>query len=136
MNESACAIPQHLADLRPVLNDGSYVYACVPVTTDLTALEPLATFREAEGITIIVAEALAKRARITILYRAAWITLQAHTDLQAVGYTAVFAAALARAGIGCNVMAAAHHDHLFVPLEAGQRALEALRALQSMPPQT
>jgi len=87
MNESGCALPQHLKALHPVLNVGVYVYACVPVTTDLAALEPLATFREAEGITIIVPEEVAKRARITILYRAAWITLQAHTDLQAVGYT-------------------------------------------------
>jgi uncharacterized protein len=66
---------------------------------------------------------------LPILFRAAWLTLSVHSDLQAVGLTAAVAAALARAGVACNVIAAAHHDHLFVPLEAADAALVALNAL-------
>jgi hypothetical protein len=53
-----------------------------------------------------------------------------HSDLQAVGLTAAVAAALAEAGISCNVVAAAHHDHLFVPVESASQAIAVLQALQ------
>jgi len=47
-----------------------------------------------------------------------------------VGLTAAVARALADAGIACNVIAAVHHDHLFVPVEQADAALTALSALQ------
>ncbi len=120
-----------LESLHPVLNPGVYVFASFPAGTDLGSLEPLATFRESEGLTLILEEEQARQADLPVLFRAAWITLTVHSDLQAVGLTAAVAAALAEAGIGCNVVAAAFHDHLFVPVEAGERALAALQALQA-----
>jgi hypothetical protein len=53
-----------------------------------------------------------------------------HSDLQAVGLTAAVAAALTQANISCNVVAAAHHDHIFVPIESGNEAVAVLQALQ------
>jgi len=44
--------------------------------------------------------------------------------------TAAVADALTRANISCNIIAAAHHDHLFVPVESARAAIEALTALQ------
>lgn len=119
-----------LATMEPTLNPGVYVYASVPLGTDLGGLPLVASFREAEGLTVIAAEADAARAGLTVLFRAAWITLTVHSDLQAVGLTAAFARALGDAGISCNVMAAAFHDHLFVPVDSAQPALDALRRLQ------
>lgn len=52
------------------------------------------------------------------------------SDLAAIGLTAAFARALGDAGISCNVVAAAHHDHMFVPVERADAAIAALRALQ------
>ena len=57
------------------------------------------------------------------------ITLQVYSDLEGVGLTAAVATALAEEGIPCNVVAALHHDHLFVPETQGQRALACLQAL-------
>jgi hypothetical protein len=57
-------------------------------------------------------------------------TLSVHSDLEAVGFTAAFSSALGRAGIGCNVVAGAFHDHIFVPEQQAQQALAVLRALQ------
>jgi hypothetical protein len=122
-----------LSRMEPVLNEGVWVYAMVPHGTDLGGVEPLATFREAEGLTLVVPEADAQRLGWPVLFRAAWITLQVHSDLQAVGLTAAFARALGDAGISCNVLAGACHDHLFVPVERSQDALAALRALSSRP---
>jgi len=113
-----------LASMSPELQPGVYVYATVPFTYDLGNIVPLATFREREGLTIILEEGDASRAGIPPLFRAAWITLTVHSDLQAVGLTAAFAT------VSCNVVAAAYHDHIFVPIESADAAMVALQQLQ------
>ncbi len=117
--------------MQPVMNEGVYIYASLPLDFDVALLEPVATIRERGGITVIVEEARARRANLPVLFRAAWITLNVHSDLQAVGLTAAFAAVLTEANISCNVVAGAFHDHIFVPLESGDVALAALLALQA-----
>ena len=119
-----------LATLEPVLHDGVYVFAALPGAMP-EGLAPLGTFRESEGLTVIVAAGEAERHGLPVFFRAAWITLTVHSDLAAVGLTAAVAAALGEAGISCNVVAAAFHDHLFVPVESGPVAVAALRALQA-----
>lgn len=59
----------------------------------------------------------------------AWITLAVPSALEAVGLIALVSSRLAEAGIPCNVIAGLRHDHLLVPYEARERALEALRRL-------
>ena len=120
-----------LESMHPMLHPGVYVFASVPAGTDLVALEPLATFREREGLTLIVEERQAEAADLPVLFRAAWITLTVHSDLQAVGLTAAVDLSLAAAGIACNVVASAFHDHLFVPVEMGERALAVLQGMAS-----
>jgi hypothetical protein len=119
-----------LASMSPELQPGVYVYASVPLSADLGDMVPLATFREREGLTVIVKEGEAQRAGIEPLFRAAWITLTVHSDLQAVGLTAAFATALGKANVSCNVVAAAYHDHIFVPIESAGTAMVALQQLQ------
>ena len=119
-----------LRAMEPELHDGVYVYAAVPTGQELGALAPIVVVREREGVTVVVAEHDAARAHLTVVFRAAWITLTVCSDLQAVGLTAAFATALGDAGIACNVVAGAYHDHLFVPIERAADALSALRRLQ------
>lgn len=57
------------------------------------------------------------------------VTLQVHSSLAAVGLTARIATVLAEAGISANMVAAFHHDHVFVPW--GRRA-EALKILENL----
>lgn len=130
MSNPVTNLAELLQSMQPALNEGVYVFASVPPNTDIGSLEPIATFREAEGLTLIVEEQQARKARLTTLFRAAWITLTVHSDLQAVGLTAAVATALAQANISCNVVAAAFHDHLFVPVESGDEALAVLQQLQ------
>ena len=120
-----------LRSMQPVLNEGVYVFASVAPDTDLRAVPTLATFREAEGLTVIAREADAARAGWPALFRAAWITLSVDSDLHVVGLTAAFSAALSEAGISCNVVAAVHHDHIFVPIERANHAMGVLHALQA-----
>ena len=130
MSQPITDLDKLLASIRPELNEGVYVYSSVPLDADIKTLTPLATFREQEGLTLIVDEATAQRAGLPVLFRAAWITLTVHSDLHAVGLTAAFAKALGDAGISCNVVAAAFHDHIFVPVESAADALAQLSRLQ------
>ena len=119
-----------LRHMQPVLNRGVYAYTCVPFDHDLSRLQVLASMREQEGLTLVIEEQQAIMAHLPVLFRAAWISLHVHSDLQAVGLTAAFASALGAVGISCNVIAGAHHDHIFVPLEKAQAAMQALQDLQ------
>jgi hypothetical protein len=130
MGHAVSNLAELLHSMHPVLNRGVYAFVALPGGSVPDRLAPIATFREREGLTLIVEEQQAKDAGLALLFRAAWITLSVHSDLQAVGLTAAVATALAEAGISCNVVAAAHHDHLFVPVESASHALAALRALQ------
>lgn len=119
-----------LRSLDPLLHEGVYAFASLPEGRDLAGLDPLATFREDEGLTVVLREEAARAQSLPILFRAAWITLRVPSDLAAVGLTAAFSQALAEAHISCNVIAGAHHDHLFVPVDEAARAMVVLRDLQ------
>lgn len=60
---------------------------------------------------------------------AGWLVLRVRSALDAVGLTAAVAQELAGAGVSCNVVAGFHHDHLFVPYEGVDHAMELLEAL-------
>jgi hypothetical protein len=123
---------QHLLRaLAPRRNPGVYAFVSVPAGHDAAALQPLATFREAEGITLIVEASRAEAAGLDLRFRGAWLTLAVTSGLGDVGLTAAVASALADAGIACNVVAAVHHDHLFVPIDAADAALAVLADLQN-----
>ena len=57
------------------------------------------------------------------------ITLGVTSSLQAVGLTAAVAGALAAAGIAANVVAAFHHDHVFVPADRAADVMACLAGL-------
>ena len=118
-----------LASLSPRLNPGRYVFCSVPQPTVVQVAAALGSFREAEGTTLILAREEAERLGLAYDYLAAWITLEVHSSLAAVGLTAAFAKALAGEGISCNVIAGFHHDHLFVAEADAERAMAALQRL-------
>ena len=118
-----------LASLSPRLNPGRFVFCSVPQPTVVQVAAALGSFREAEGTTLILAREEAERLGLTYDYLAAWITLEVHSSLAAVGLTTAFAKALAGEGISCNVIAGFHHDHLFVAEADAERALARLQRL-------
>lgn len=115
--------------MTPQLQEGEYVFCTVPDNQAIDIKEVLGSFREEEGITLILSRETADRLQLSYTYIAAWITLKIHSSLSAVGLTAAFSAALGREGISCNVVAAFYHDHIFVAKEDAGRAMEALKQL-------
>jgi hypothetical protein len=120
-----------LATLAPQRRPGVWAWCTLPDAAALGDVRPAAMLAEDEGLSVVVAEEDALRRGWTVAFRSAWITLRVHSDLHAVGLTAAFARALADAGIACNVIAGVHHDHLFVPADRADDALQALAALQA-----
>ena len=123
------ALSTLIRNMSPQLNPGQYVFCTLDDATRLQGSVPLGSFREQEGLTVILERDEADRLGLSYDYTAAWITLQVHSSLSAVGLTAAFAAALAQAGVSCNVVAGYFHDHLFVASEDAERAVSTLRAL-------
>ena len=80
--------------------------------------DTFALIREAEGVTVIRPGKGWAR-----------ITLQVHSSLAAVGLTAGVAESLAAHGISANMVAAFHHDHVFVPWPKRDEALKILENL-------
>ncbi|MET1080027.1 MAG: ACT domain-containing protein [Pseudomonas sp.] len=126
-------LTQLLHCLAPRLNEGDYVFCSLPDASILEGREVLGSIREVEGLSVILARQDAEALGLRFDYVAAWITLQVHSALQAVGLTAAFSTALAAAGISCNVIAGYHHDHLFVARADAGRALQVLRQLAPRP---
>jgi hypothetical protein len=113
-----------LAGMAPVLNPGCYSYRTL-APGEAIPEAAIGTFREAEGPSAIVPATDADPLPLS------WITLTVHSALDGVGLTAAVSGALAEAGIACNMVAAHHHDHLFVPAPDAERAMAILRALQA-----
>ena len=123
------ALATLLRSMSPHLNDGDYVFCTLPDHNIPAGCEVIGSFREQEGLTLILERQQAEHAGLAFDYVAAWITLNVHSALEAVGLTAAFASALGKAGISCNVIAGYYHDHLFVGRADAERAVHVLRQL-------
>jgi len=130
MNSSVTDLGLLLRTMEPKLNPGVYAFVCTQDRKILKGIDVVAMVREPEGVSAVVLESDAIALGLSVMFRAAWITLTVQSDLQAVGLTAAFSKALAAAGIGCNVVAGAWHDHIFVPADRGEDAVVVLRNLQ------
>lgn len=121
-----------LALLQPVLLDNEYVFCSLPDIRygDLAELQPLACYQEDEGLSLILEKHRADEAGISYNSVFRGITLSVHSSLDAVGFTAAVANKLASKGISANVVAAHFHDHVFVPADKAEFALNLLTEFQ------
>jgi hypothetical protein len=117
-----------LSGMRPELNPGRYVYTMAEGGVP-SGVTPVVMVAEQEGLTLVVPQAEADAAGMAYDYVAGWITLRVHSALSAVGLTAAVSRALADAELSCNVVAGFHHDHLFVPYDRAEEAVDVLRRL-------
>ena len=122
-----------LSGMDPYLDPNSYLF-CTTADAALAgraASVAIGMFREYEGHTLILEAAEARALGFAEAAPMRRITLNVYSALDGVGLTASVATSLADQGIPCNVVAAFHHDHLFVPAAEADRALQVLRALQA-----
>ena len=119
-----------LRNMQPDLQEGTFVFCTLAPSEPIPAdINPLLTFREQEGTTLVIQREEAEAAELRYEFASRLITLTVHSSLNAVGFLAAITARLAEAGISVNAVSAFYHDHLFVP---AHRADEALLVLQEM----
>ncbi len=119
-----------LATLKVLRRPGSFTMVSVPEPVPLgDGIEMV--LNESEGVTVVATRAEADRRGWPIDFEAAWLTIEVHSSLEAVGLTRALSAALGDAGISCNVVAGFFHDHLLVPFDRADEAVAALEALRA-----
>ena len=122
-----------LSTLSPSLYPKEMVFCCLGGFPDLAELPmpPFAFIKEEEGWTVILEKDMADT--LGWLYEGIFcrITLEVHSSLEAVGLTAVVATELSKQNISANVVAAAFHDHVFVPADRSNDALICLQSIQA-----
>lgn len=116
-----------LSSMTPELVEGVYVFATV--SSIPTGLRPRMIFQELEGTTLILLREEAEASELAFEFPSRMITLNIHSSLDAVGFMARIATALAAENMGVNPVSAFFHDHLFVPED---RASDAMMVLQDL----
>lgn len=121
-----------LASLAPILQPGTFVFCSVLHKADAREAMSVAraSFAEDEGLSLILPRTEAVRLGLIFDMTMRQITLMVYSALDGVGLSAAVASALAERGIPANIVAAAQHDHIFVPTRQADDAMEVLRELQ------
>ncbi|MCO7227052.1 ACT domain-containing protein [Pleionea sp. CnH1-48] len=120
-----------IKEMTPHLFMEEYVFVSMPVGRygDCSTLEPIASFVEEEGLTLIVPRAAADEKQLEYASVFNKITLSVHSSLDAVGFLATIAEELSKVNISCNVISAYYHDHLFVHVKDSTKAYNCLTQL-------
>ncbi len=121
-----------LSSMSPEFMDGEYVFCSVQgELSEFYKLSPIATFCEAEGLTLVLPKETAAKNNLPFESVFKGITLTIHSSLDAVGLTAAISNKLSDKGISANVIAAYYHDHIFVQEEKAELALAALNEFKT-----
>ncbi len=125
------SLQELLDSLSPQLMDGEYVFCTLQqgVYGDYAEANPIASFREVEGLTLVMLKSAADRLGFSYNETFKCISLGVHSSLEAVGLTAAVSSQLSKQGISANVIAAYFHDHIFVPVHLAETALQTLKEL-------
>ena len=117
-----------MSKLQPDLLDDNFVF-CTFIKKkfgDLKELNPIASFQEKEGMTVVITEKIATTHNLYFdgVYKC--ISLKLVSELTTVGLTKKISSLLADSNISANIFAGFYHDHIFVPIE---RSVEAFKLL-------
>ena len=93
--------------------------------------EAISVFREDEGLSLLIPVNVAEQAKLSVDQPMRCITLNVYSSLEGVGLTAAVSQALADNAIPCNMVAAFHHDHVFVPEGLCDKTMDVLLSLQN-----
>lgn len=124
-----------LSNMQPKLQKGHWVFATVDseqlpkILQQIEICDLQGFYQESEGSSLILEEAQAKLLALECSEVFAAISLSIHSSLEAVGLTAAISGALSQAGISANVVAAFYHDHIYVPYEKAEAAMQCLEGI-------
>ena len=122
-----------LESIDPYLVDESFIF----MTTDQSlssisnALNPIASFMENEGLSLIITQAIADKNAITYDSVFSCISLGVHSSLESYGLISTISKELTQNNISTNVFSGYYHDHIFVQSSKAHQALEIISKIGS-----
>jgi hypothetical protein len=122
-----------LESIDPYLVDESFIF----MTTDQSlssisnTLNPIASFKENEGLSIVITQATADKNAITYDSVFSCISLGVHSSLESYGLISTISGELTQNNISTNVFSGYYHDHIFVQSEKADKALEIISKIGS-----
>jgi hypothetical protein len=122
-----------ISGMTPELQPGAFVFITTndPEIVTGLSLTAVSTFKEKEGLSMLVPIEQAQTLSLNADHPMRCITLNVYSSLEGVGLTAAVSTALGDASIPCNMIAAFHHDHVFVPQDKCDAAMDVLTKLQT-----
>jgi len=120
-----------LENLSPAMSEDEYVFCTFEDSTygNFSDLEPFASVKEKEGLSLVLEKKKAERANIKFESIFRCISLGIHSDLTSIGLTAKISSVLCENDISSNIIAGYFHDHVFVPSHQAENALDVLHKL-------
>ena len=122
-----------LKAINPSLVDEFFIFMTSkePINNLVNSLNPIAMFIENEGSTLVITKEIADRN--SIHYDAVFkcISLGVHSSLESSGLIAIISGELSKQDIPANVFAGYFHDHIFVPYDKSEEALEIISLIGS-----
>jgi hypothetical protein len=119
-----------IRSMRPILNEGEFVFCSFGESEGIDLKDAVCIFREKEGLSVILPRKFADENKHSYSFVASWITLTVHSSLEAVGLTATISRALAENNISANIVAGYYHDHVFVARRDAEKAMRVLAAVK------
>ena len=122
-----------LESIDPYLVDESFIF----MTTDQSlssisnTLNPIASFKENEGLSIVITQATADKNAITYDSVFSCISLGVHSSLESYGLISIISRELTQNNISTNVFSGYYHDHIFVQSGKADKALEIISKIGS-----
>ena len=120
-----------LNNLQPELLNEEYVFITLDDSDLENKLDPIATFKEKEGLTLVITRERAQGNNLQYNSVFSCISLGVHSSLTSVGLIAAISKSLSDNGIACNVFSGYFHDHIFVQKSLSAHALELIKNLKT-----
>ena len=123
-----------LESIDPYLVDESFIF----MTTDQSlssisnTLNPIASFKEKEGLSIVITQATADKNAITYDSVFSCISLGVHSSLESYGLISTISKELTQNNISTNIFSGYYHDHIFVQRDKAHEALEIISKIGSL----
>jgi hypothetical protein len=133
MPEVARTAYEMISGMTPVVQPGTYVFITTndPTLVASISSKAISTFKEDEGMSMLIPVELAEKSMLNVDHPMCCFRLNVFSSLEGVGLTAAVSTALGDNGIPCNMVAAFHHDHVFVPSQMCDQAQGILTSLQN-----
>ena len=119
---------KELKNLNPILLEDEYVFCTFlsSIYGDHDELNPIASFNEKEGLTLVIKKELAELNNLEFNGVFKCISLNLISSLSSVGLTALISKELAENAISVNMYSGYYHDHVFIPSDKAFNALNLL----------